>query len=128
MFLYQTIMKNLSLTAVLTAFFASAIALGAHARDVEKIAQQGQVSVEIPNEGESWHGLNVLLASSVPSFKVAEEALPQQCTVVAIKECENGGYVVGVGSGETCAEAAAAAGAAADGTSCPKDLPPLQSA
>jgi len=121
-------MVKSSLTAVLTAFLACGIALGAHARGVEKTVQHGQVSIEASNETESGHDSNVLLVSAVPDVKAEEEQLPLQCTVVAVKECEDGGYVVGVGSGETCAEAAAAAGSAADGTPCPKNLPPLQSA
>jgi len=119
---YFGVMKNLSIIAVLTAFFVCAIALGAHARDVEKITQPGQILIEVSNETEDRHGFDV------PNIKAEKERLPAECTVFAIKECEDGGSVIAVGSGETCAEAAATAGAAADDTPCPKDLPPLQSA
>jgi len=117
-------MKNLSLIAVLTAFFACGIAPGAHARNTEKVAQQGAVSVEVSSEGESWQDFNVLLTSHVPNIKAEEEGLPEQCTVTAEKDCKFDTIVVQV-TADSCSSAAVVAGAIADAVPCPEDIPQL---
>jgi len=116
-------MKNLSLIAVLTAFLTCGFTLGAHARDVEKIARQGQVSVEIPNETESWHNSEILLVSRVPKSIAEEESAKEQCTVTLEVECPDGTTVIATASGETCAEAGARAGGMID-TGCSRPSVP----
>jgi len=75
-------MQKLSLIAVLTAFFACGTALGAHARDTEKTARQGQVSIGISDGTKPWHeDFNVLSVSSVPVLKIAEGELALKYTL-----------------------------------------------
>jgi len=57
-FLNFYIMQKLSLIAVLTAFFACGTALDAHARDTEKTARQGQVSIGVSDGTKPWHDFN----------------------------------------------------------------------
>jgi len=94
------IMTKFSSIVVLTAFFVCGIALGAHARDVEKIAQQGPVSVEVSNEAEAWHDFNILPVSAVLDFK----AEPDQCLVVAEITCGQGDDEVVVVTVESIAD------------------------
>jgi len=78
-------MQKLSLIAVLTAFFACGTALGAHARDTEKTAQQGQVAVEVSNETKTWlEDFNVLLTSHVPKSIAEEEVSAKKRSVYRI--------------------------------------------
>jgi len=109
------IMKKFSSIAVLTAFFVCGIALGAHARDVEKIARQGLVSVEISNETVPWHDFNILPVSSVPDFK-AEKAEPakEKCTVTIKRKCPDGSTATATASGDSYEEAGAKAGRMVD--------------
>jgi len=108
-------MKSLSLTAVLTAFFACGTALGAHARDGEKISQQGLVSVEVSSEGKSWQDFNVLSVSTVPtSIAEEEETAKRECTITLTRTCPNGTTVTATATAETCAEAGGTAGSMID--------------
>jgi len=121
MFPNQIIMKNVSLIAVMTAFLACGIALGAHARDTEKIAQQGQVSIEVSNEGELSESVGFPLVSAVPKYLVEVAELLYECTAIARKTCGEGEGSVTIEveySADTCAEAAAVVDGVMDKIDC----------